>query len=434
MSRKKTHEEYVNELAVKNPMVKAVDEYIDANTPILHHCLQHDVFWNTTPSRAMAGVGCCKCHRERFRRSRLKSHEQYIKEIAVANPDVDVVGTYVDAKTPIDHYCNKHNVIWNALPGNVLKGCGCPDCCKEKIGEKNRKTHEQYVAEVAVVNPNIEVLGDYVDTETPIPHRCKIDGYIWSPKPANVLQGKGCPKCAGNLQLTNDECVECLSVVNPNIKALEEYINAKTPLLHQCLIDGYIWPTIPSSTLQGYGCPKCAGNLKKTHEGYVYELSIKNPDIEVLEQYINAKTPILHRCRIDGYIWRIAPSNVLSGQNCPQCQESNGEKQITYWLKKHGFTYVYQKKFADCRYKKELPFDFYLPDYNILIEYDGQQHFEPIDFAGKGDKWALEQFKLVQHRDVIKNQYCEHNNIQLLRIPYFKNVDEELEKFLFILI
>ena len=365
---------------------------------------------------------------------RRKTHEEYVAEVAIMNPNLVVLEQYIDSRIPILHKCKIDGHQWKPFPFGVLRGKGCPICRDRKLREQRAKSQEQYEYEVAKIHPFIKVLGTYINTETAIAHQCLKDRHEWNAKPGNILHGKGCPKCAGNLQLTNEEYVEQLKDVNPNIIALEEYVNAKTAILHQCLLDGYVWKTSPSCTLQGCSCPKCAGNTKKTHEEYVLELSLKASELEVVEPYINSKTPILHRCKIDGYEWKIAPSNVLSGQRCPKCQESNGERRIRCWLDEHDCSYIYQKTFSDCKYKKELPFDFYLPDYNVLIEYDGIQHFEAVDFAGKGDAWALEQLKLVQYRDGIKNRYCEHNNIKLLRIPYFKNIEEELEKFLFILI
>ena len=196
MSKKKTHEEYKSELSVKNPNIEVVEQYINTHTTITHHCLIHDIFWKTTPNRALSGVGCKECKKERFRQARCKTHEQYIQEIAVRNPDIVVVGLYVDAKTKLDFYCSKHNVFWSTYPDNILRGCGCGECSKEKIGNKNRKTHEQYVHDLEQVNPNIEVLEEYQDAETPILHRCKVDGYEWPARPGNILFGKGCPKCS----------------------------------------------------------------------------------------------------------------------------------------------------------------------------------------------------------------------------------------------
>ena len=98
----------------------------------------------------------------------------------------------------------------------------------------------------------------------------------------------------------------------------------------------------------------------------------------------------------------------------------------------HKIKYTPQKRFDDCKDIKPLPFDFYLSDYNTCIEYDGQQHFEPVDFSGKRENLAQQQFEKTQYHDKIKNKYCEDNNIRLLRIPYFKNIEEELNNFLFI--
>jgi hypothetical protein len=117
----------------------------------------------------------------------------------------------------------------------------------------------------------------------------------------------------------------------------------------------------------------------------------------------------------------------LSGKGCPHCQESHGERCIRQWLEQKNMQYTCQKTFSDCRNQKPLPFDFYLPAYNACIEYDGEQHFRPVDFFG-----GAENFERRKHNDLIKTKYCEDNNIRLLRIPYYKNIEEELESFLFI--
>lgn len=364
--------------------------------------------------------------------SKRKTHEEYVKELAIKNPNIEVIGQYIDAKTKIKHYCKKHNIFWETNPSNVLNGHGCRMCGNNMI-----KTQEQYVNEVANINPNIEVIGKYINARTKIEHRCKVDGYVWNTQPYVILRGDGCPKCAGNAKRTQKEYIDEVFAVNPNIEILEKYINSNTPILHKCKIDGYEWSIAPINVLLGRGCPACKNKklsdmFSKSHEQYVLEASVVNPDLAVVGTYVNAKTPILHRCKKDGYTWKITPSNVLSGQKCPVCQESLGERKIRQLLESNNILYIYQKIFEDCVDKKELPFDFYLPQYNLCIEYDGQQHFEPVDFAGNGEEWAEKKLSLTQHHDQIKNQYCQANNIKLLRIPYFKNIEEELNKFLFI--
>lgn len=103
---------------------------------------------------------------------------------------------------------------------------------------------------------------------------------------------------------------------------------------------------------------------------------------------------------------------------CQSC--SIGEKIIEEYLKNNNIKYDKQKRFADCRYKNPLPFDFYLPKGKICIEYQGQQHYEPVDFAGKGKEWAKKQLQLNQIRDEIKRTYCKNNGIKLVEISYLE--------------
>lgn len=365
MAQKKTREEYVSELKIKNPTTILIGEYMGATHKTMHRCLLHNIDWEIAPTNALKGNGCIKCWKERKSKSLQKTHEQYVNEVSNINPNIIVMEKYINAKTPILHKCIIHNIEWKPYPEAILRGSGCPECGKEKIHNSLGWTHEQYIEELKIVNQNIVVLGVYVNTITPI--------------------------------------------------------------LHKCLIDGYEWKIEPSSTLQGVGCPKCAGNAKLTQDEYVYRVLLINPDIEVIGQYIGRFTPILHKCRIDGFEWMASPSNILYGRGCPQCQESSGERRVRQWLSNHNISYIYQKTFDDCKYKKTLPFDFYLPDYDIAIEYDGEQHYKPIKCFG-----GEEKFKKTIERDKIKNDYCECNNIRLLRIPYYANTEEELNNFLFI--
>lgn len=361
--------------------------------------------------------------------SRKKTHKQYVEEVLAINSNIEVLEQYNGANIATLHRCKTHNVTWLAYPTNILRGHGCPEC-----GNNTRKTHEQYVYEVSIINPTIEVAETYINAKTKIKHRCKIDGHIWKAYPYVILRGDGCPKCAGNAKKDTEQYIDEVANINSDVVVLGDYINMLTPILHKCKVDGHEWFAEPANILSGRGCPQCKSHILsnmfvKQHEQYIAEVSVTNQDIEVLEKYINARTPILHRCKKDGYVWKIAPSNILNGQGCPQCQESNGERKIRHWFLINNIEYIYQKTFDDCIDKKLLPFDFYIKKYNLCIEFDGRQHFEPVDFAGKGKEWALKQFEIIKHHDAIKTQYCKNNNIHLLRIPYYLNIEEELDKF-----
>ena len=153
----------------------------------------------------------------------------------------------------------------------------------------------------------------------------------------------------------------------------------------------------------------------------------KHPDIIVLGEYKNAKTPILCKCKIDKNEWFATPNRLLSGTGCPQCNESKGEKIITDILTKNNICFMRQKTFDELYGigNRNLSYDFHIPSLNILIEFQGEQHYEPIDYFG-GEK----RFDIQQEHDKRKREYAKDNNIKLIEIPYwdFENIEEILSK------
>lgn len=123
--------------------------------------------------------------------------------------------------------------------------------------------------------------------------------------------------------------------------------------------------------------------------------------------------------------FKIIASHHLLGAGCPKCSsnKSGPERKIERLLESNNISFNYNKKFDDCRNITGalLKFDFYLPDLNLIIEYDGEQHFKPAPHWG-GQK-ALEETKA---RDLLKDQYCRDNGIKMLRIPYTENIETKL--------
>lgn len=102
-------------------------------------------------------------------------------------------------------------------------------------------------------------------------------------------------------------------------------------------------------------------------------------------------------------------------------------------MKENNIEFIKEYKFEDCKHKYNLRFDFYLPEYNMCIEYDGIQHFIPFSFGSDQTKInKLNNLEIIQRRDQIKTQYCLDNNIKLLRIPYWKinNIEKILSNYL----
>ena len=101
------------------------------------------------------------------------------------------------------------------------------------------------------------------------------------------------------------------------------------------------------------------------------------------------------------------------------------------FLRNNNIEFIPQYVYEECKYIQPMPFDFYLPKYNLCIEYDGEQHFNAHSFNCKKEskKQRLENLKKLQSHDQIKNNYCKSHNINLLRIKYDENTEEKLTKW-----
>jgi len=167
---------------------------------------------------------------------------------------------------------------------------------------------------------------------------------------------------------------------------------------------------------KGRGCKKCAiYNVTDTREIFIDKSNkIHNFKYNYDKvDYITSRKKVIITCLIHGDFYQKPCDHINSKQGCPICNESKGEALISNILKSFDVYFKREKTFPDLKYKSLLYYDFYLPDYNVCIEYDGEQHFKSISHWG-GDKL----FKKLKLRDNLKNEYCKNNNITLLRLKY----------------
>lgn len=164
------------------------------------------------------------------------------------------------------------------------------------------------------------------------------------------------------------------------------------------------------------GCKYCIGQ-GRTQESYQKELNDNHRNITILE--FNGYMDILAKCDKCEYVWKAKGVNLTQGHGCPRCNHSRYEKMVERVLLDQNITHIPQHWFPDCRDAAPLPFDFYLPDKNVLIEVDGQGHYRPINFGGISDEKATKAFELTKKHDAMKTAYCKEHNIPLFRIPYY---------------
>lgn len=263
---------------------------------------------------------------------------------------------------------------------------------------------------------------------------CKIHGeYLQSAQ--KHLSGQNCPVCSPawtkyDTETFISKAVEKHGDIYDYRKSV--YVDAKTKIEIICKDHGSFWQIPKSHFLNGYGCKKCASIrvasgqtlsndqfLEKTKE---LRIDFDNFDFSKTD-YKSAKKKVIITCKKHGD-FNVSPDHFLrKGVYCPSCSASKGEKKVKDFLETLGVEFETEKAFNKCKKEKALRFDFYISDYNLLIEYQGEQHYQPVFIFGGEDS-----FKKTQLRDQIKRDFCQKNGIDLLEIKY--NSDNWREEIL----
>ncbi len=319
---------------------------------------------------------------------------------------------YVHSHTKVCIICPKHGEFWQA-PRHHLNGSGCPKCAGTI-----QLTTEEFIRRAK------EVHGDkydyskveYVHSHTKVCIICPKHGEFWQ-IPVHHLNGSGCPKCAGTIQLTTEEFIRRAKEVHGDRYDYSKvkYVNARTKVCIICPKHGEFWQTA-SEHLRGQGCPKCAQEKKKdssltsTTEEFIRkakEVHGDRYDYSKVE-YVNAYTKVRIICPIHGDFEQNAHSH-LNGRGCPKCNESQMEKNTAKFLEENNIDYISQARKKDLVWLERQSLDFYIPKYHIAIECQGGQHFKTVDFFG-GKRGYSDRLK----KDLSKYNKCLSNNVKLI--------------------
>lgn len=235
--------------------------------------------------------------------------------------------------------------------------------------------------------------------------------------PNSHLHGQGCPKCKyEKFSLDQRSTVE--EFIPKAIKihggkydySKVVYINELTSILITCPIHG-VFEQTPKSHLRGHGCPHChPRNKPYTTEEFIQVASKIHHNKYCYDKtvYVSSHQQCIITCPIHGDFAQ-QPCDHLQGHGCPKCSQSKLEREIEIMLKENNINYIPQCKFEWLKHKQRQTLDFFLPNYNIAIECQGRQHFQPIDALG-----GLKEHSLVLERDKTKHQLCQEHGIPIL--------------------
>ena len=303
--------------------------------------------------------------------------------------------------------------------------------------EKNvniRKTNDEFIKEAMMIHFDRfdYSLVNYKSNKTKIKIVCKKNGFF-EQTPKSHLKGSGCIKCVTkNSKYKKEEIIQKLIKKYENDYEYPdfEFNSLDDEITLICKKHGDVKKSIKDHLK--YSCKKCyydiiGDSLRSSINDFIkksnnfhnnrYDYSLVN--------YINNRTKVTIICNSHGE-FNQTPSSHIIGKGCPKCNRSKGESLIENFLLKNGINFYTQFMFNDCRLTNPLKFDFYLYDHNICIEFDGVQHYAK-DYS---ESYFYDE--TIKIRDDIKTEYCENNNIKLIRIKYhsIKNIDSILSKIL----
>ena len=324
---------------------------------------------------------------------------------------------FLNSKRKIDIICKEHGIFTQDIYTH-LNGSGCPKC----FGMN--KNNLEFINQCNIIHNNKYNYSktNYTKTQDNIIIICEIHGEF-TQKANNHLNGQGCKLCATNV-LHKNEYINILNILfdNKYDYSLMNFYNKQSYIKVLCNIHEEFEIKL-SLHLNGHGCKKCASDaLRYTNEEFISKSNIiHNFKYNYsLCEYTGNKDKVTILCGKHGKFKQI-PNDHLNGAGCPICKSSKGELAIRNYLEFHNIKYSMEYKFDGCYNKLKLPFDFYLPDFNICIEFDGKQHFEANEFFGGNNA-----YKKLKQNDAIKTKYCAENNIKLIRITYDVNIEDIL--------
>lgn len=251
-------------------------------------------------------------------------------------------------------------------------------------------------------------------------------------RPDCLRKGRGCRACGGRCPThTKEQFFIKMKIKHPNYD-FSKFVYKKTN------VNGtYICPehgereANPRHLLDGGGCSACAGKCPiYAKKRFFIEMKTTHPTLD-FSKFIhkNVKTKGTFICPVHGPK-KAMPDNLLTGSGCDQCnQMPRVQQQKIYDALKNEFpflTFDWEKRFSFME-KMEFDISCVIDNKLIAIEYDGEQHFRPVNFGGRSNKRASIAFNTIKKLDRKKNRLATHHNVELIRIPYYEWKDNPEE-------
>lgn len=392
--------------------------YFNTSKKVCIICPEHGEFWKS-PNNHLHGQGCQICSKHRIS----YTTEEFIKKAKAVHGDKYDYSkvNYVNNKTKVCINCPIHGEFWQT-PINHLKGGNCPKCSGSQ-----KKTTEEFIKEAKNVHGDKYDYSkvEYVNNSTKVSIICPIHGEFLMTPNAHVSARHNCPKCSHqSYKYTIEEITNKIKEKHPNIDVLNTEYNGKNnkgQFYCNCsnkdeTKHGYFEKKF--ADVLRYGCPHCGRFFKLDKEMFIDRANKEHEgkyDYSKVE-YVNYDTKVSIICPQHGEFWQ-TPHSHLSGVGCPLCSKENNinETLLFEFLKRNLNTEVNREQKFEWLGMKSL--DIFIPQINVAIEYQGEQHFKPIKFYG-----GIKTYNGTVARDIEKYKLCKENNVKLYYFSKARNI------------
>lgn len=417
--RRKTHEEFLEEFKQARGTDFKTDKilYKNTSTKITVICKKCNHEFQALPGNLVGkNSKCPKCSLLKSKQPRV-GKEEFLKRVKLIHGNKYGYErlTFGDHKEKEKIYCRSCRKYFLQTRAKHLRGQGCKVCGNAR----NKNTLEDFIKRAVKIHGDKYDYKDviYNRTDEKVTIHCPVHGKF-EQTPHSHLKGVGCYDCGRVIAYNKirKASVDFFKEAKEFHKgkydySISKYLGSMKKIEYICPVHGKMKQEARGHLR--YGCEKCAQDKsrrpyeelleegRKIHEDrYIY------PSKDYYKNF-NTKVPIFCK-EHKRWFWQ-RPSDHCRGNGCPICKESLGERAIRFFLEEKNIDYT-----KEFRIKKYLyRFDFYLPEYLTIIEYDGRQHFEAIDFFG-----GEEGLKSTKERDKKKDRLAKAHGLKVIRIPY----------------
>lgn len=335
---------------------------------------------------------------------------------------------YINSKTLVNVTCPKHN-DFTVIPYNhYKKGSGCPLCLKEcKAIDK-----ENFISKVTNIYGDRYDLSNvnYISPDKYIVVYDKLKNKYKKVKALSIMynRSENNPNPKEYKKYTLEIVKDMSNAVHEKYYNYDKFIfkTLSSVSIITCPLHGDFETSMENHIFKKYGCRKCGYarngiSQSKGKENFIKDSIRVHGDLYTYDKviYVSNKVPLIVTCKLHGD-FPVRPDNHTkeNGTGCPMCKQSKGEKKIYDLLVKLGINFIQEYKIPNFNFR----YDFYLPDYNILIEYDGALHFKAVEhFGGEA------HLNLTKYRDLMKNRLAKKYGYRLIRLKYLDINNLELQ-------